>query len=208
MEKCFAEKYKLPLVLTFLACLLLILVSQRDSLLTLSNKWQQLPKMEPILNQTKVPISPQSLSNKTVLIYNRVQKTASDTMRHLFHQIGHGSKAEKIEFWNKPLNETQLQSLCHYFDEFAIGVQRERERTKDTLDPTVISGHFFHVDLLETCGFDAADVERVVWFNQLRDPVERFISLYYYHRSAEHIWYAQKLRREGFDPFIPTEVRF
>ena len=56
--------------------------------------------------------SQRDLFRKTVLIYNRVPKTGSDTVRTLMLQIGNKDLGEKFHFWFRDLNKTERRDWC------------------------------------------------------------------------------------------------
>ena len=138
----------------------------------------------------------ETLKSKRALIYNRVPKTGSDTLRSLLLKLGHRTE-ERLEFWLKRLNQMEQDNLCHH-------IAKEAGLRQKSGKKVVISGHFFHIDLTETCGFEEHDAAKMVWINQLRDPVERVISLYFYYRTPGHIGFAEGRRDARL--FIPTKV--
>ena len=128
--------------------------------------------------------SKEDLTAKRVLIYNRVGKTGSATLKAYLRQAGHELVKENIDLW------TVKASLSQFCDHLKV------EDMKDgSLEQRIYSGHFRHVELVTSCNNSMEKVRKVVWFNQLRDPVEKFISRYHYVRTESHIAYARKLGR-------------
>ena len=58
--------------------------------------------------------------------------------------------------------------------------------------PEMISGHFYHLDLMSECNFTQNERNIMIWVNQVRHPVERFISNYFYYRNIEYLWFKKE----------------
>ena len=105
-----------------------------------------------------------------VLIYNRVPKTGSSTVQNLFalqSDVYNFTYYPSDSYWdrvNSVKNEMELiQFLKNYPTDYLIYDQ-----------------HTYFIDI------DAYDKEfKVNWINIVRDPIERFISEFYYNRQEE-----------------------
>ena len=139
------------------------------------------------------------LQQKRTIIYNRIPKTASDTLRYLLTKVGIKLGHQGLtRFWNKPLNKTDKNLLCKEFE-------RRILRSKTVKKPQVVNGHFYHLDLESECKINREDLKIVLWMNQVRHPVERFISNYFYFRTPSHITFMRT--RPKLETLRPTEVR-
>ena len=136
---------------------------------------QNLPKLGPVDEQIldgKIGVLNRTKADAKLLIYNRVPKVGS-TM--LLNEISKKQKTmsnqfeiiRNNQFWdsvNSVANEKSIiQAWKKYQDDFAIWEKHMYFIDVESYDPN------FHVN----------------WINQVRDPVERFISNYYYLRGEK-----------------------
>lgn len=113
-------------------------------------------------------------TGKSLLIYNRVPKCASDTVRNLlFKKWRHRDAQVDRKYWNRLVRLPQFPEFCRDFRSLIKSTPYDAEGLK------MISGHFYRTELLEMC---SVPEDEVVWINQLRHPVERFISSFHFHR--------------------------
>ena len=59
----------------------------------------------------------------------------------------------------------------------------------------VVTGHFNFMAGLRDCDLTPEEKDKIVWFNQVRDPVDQFISNFYFVRSSA---------KDGI--FVPNQV--
>lgn len=111
-------------------------------------------------------------STQNVLIYNRVPKTGSQTMRSILVSMSQRNQFRSlINRHYASYSKTKVQE--QQFVKRISGLELQGAKT-------LLDGHFYFVN----CQHYLQDA-RWVWFNMVRHPVDRFISDFYYLRSYE-----------------------
>ena len=155
-----------------------------------------------------------SLKDRTVLIYNRIPKCASDTLVHLARGFRSRLRVARIplKYWHKILDRREIRHICKLVSNALVRIATSQcwfarrwpfQKTGDQ-KVTLFEGHIYHIDLEQHCA-GLVDGAKVIWMNQIRDPVERFVSGYYYRRSEEHVSYFKMLNDSEKYP-VPDEV--
>ena len=115
-----------------------------------------------------------TLRDADTLIFNRVPKCASSTMNELLQSLSQINNFEHNSwrvFWYKQLTAADEMNFL-------------TQILEDKVDPSRSVAVDRHVYFIETTR-DYHERRRVNWVNMVRDPVDRFVSLFYYLRSEK-----------------------
>ena len=105
-----------------------------------------------------------------LVIYNRVDKCGSSTLQALFSRLslktGAFKKYASKIYWNRYLNKSSQEELVQFLVK------------KSNKFPLVFDRHVSYIE------FARMNTSRPIYINLVRDPVDRFISLFYFLRSS------------------------
>lgn len=108
----------------------------------------------------------------SLLLYNRIPKCASSTMQTVLRRLSHKLNFEHTSssiFDARQLDQDEQQDLVHNLTTMTNHHTLSYDR------------HIYYTN------FTMFDAPAPVYVNMVRDPVERFISSFYYRRSAERV---------------------
>ena len=130
---------------------------------------KNLPILHPLGNNftlKNIGKNNRSSTNSLIVFYNRVPKTASSTILKLL------SKQRKIQKFNFE-KSTEYGNRSHSI--------RDEEKIVNHLDkivsPTVLEKHMYFIDVSKY-----HSKIQVNWINVVRNPIDRFVSKFYYIR--------------------------
>lgn len=143
-----------------------------------------LPGKNHFLDEVVTPTSiNRTLRDGETLIFNRVPKCASSTMNELLESLSQMNNFLHNSwrvFWYKQLTvEEEISFLNKILD--------------DKVNPSQAVAVDRHVYFIETTR-DYHEKRQVNWVNMVRDPVDRFVSLFYFLRSEKR-WEKMKEAR-------------
>ncbi|XP_050689900.1 heparan sulfate 2-O-sulfotransferase pipe-like [Eriocheir sinensis] len=112
--------------------------------------------------------------NARILLYNRIPKCASSTMQTI------------LRWCSRQLGYEHFSSTVYDQHQLSQGKQRElvanlTTRTSTTPGLQSYDRHLYYTD------FEEQGAQRPAYINLVREPVERFISSFYYRRSKERL---------------------
>ena len=116
-----------------------------------------------------------------ILVFNKNRKSGSSTLRNIIKRLGRRNKFGLI--FN---DRTGMENFPH-----SMTMQEEKEwteRMKNVSSPHAFMEHFYFINH-QTYNSDFY----LAWINLVRDPIERFVSLFH-HQRKEHVWRKSKLR--------------
>ena len=110
--------------------------------------------------------------NRTFLIYNRVPKTGSTTMQTILRKL-------------KKVNNFELRSSKDYVS-YSKKTLEEQDFVAQILNSNLYQyihdGHYYYVPFEKYANDFQLSQVNLLWFNIVRNPVNRFISEFYYER--------------------------
>ena len=122
-------------------------------------------------------------SNQSVLVFNRTPKAGSETIWNL------------LDFLSKPNNfgsysDSQELKGQRGYENCYLTNKDEREAYVNMLhfgaDDNSMSVPFSYCKHLNFLNFEEFNLTNPIYVNMVRDPIERVISWFYYHRQAFH----------------------
>ena len=147
------------------------------------------PQAHKIISGNYFPVTNISALNENALIYNRIPKTGSHTFTFILQELASKNKLKVIKGTTFPRHETQfkqqyfvrrLKSLSVAYEDFSI----------------VLYNHIHWVNFTEFNNINP------VYFNSVRDPIDRYESRFNYQRQDgfnNHAFFGsmQKMEPEG-----------
>ncbi|XP_078481853.1 uronyl 2-sulfotransferase-like isoform X2 [Ciona intestinalis] len=169
--------------LSIISVALLIYVFTQIS--SLKKMGRELSVNEKVADTARKKVRSPQLSNEAFsnlagsVVYNRVPKCASTTIRKLIVKLSIQSRF-KVHIESKPfikqcLTETEQANLAHSWS--TLG------------NTTMFVRHLYYVD------FRRFGFQQPTYLNVIRDPVERYISAYYFNRFGFKGWTAEKAKK-------------
>eukprot|EP00095_Tigriopus_kingsejongensis_P005259 maker-scaffold498_size154992-snap-gene-0.20 protein:Tk05259 transcript:maker-scaffold498_size154992-snap-gene-0.20-mRNA-1 annotation:"heparan sulfate 2-o-sulfotransferase pipe-like" len=120
-----------------------------------------------------------------LLIFNKNRKCGTSTLRNIIKLV-----SKKQGFNVITSNKTRLPKFP-----YSMSKQREREFIQHlqwTQKPVAFMEHFYHVD---THYYDTT--LNPIWINLVRQPVDRFVSMFFHHRKAK-FWNENDMPPKGW----------
>ena len=132
-----------------------------------------------------------AMQNATKIIYNRVPKCGSTTVRRALKRIAVKTRAFKFigskEHHNQRPRETELQSLV--------------KQLKSTRAPWLYDRHLHFIE------FDRYHLSDTLYINVVRRPVDRFFSWYYFIRFQHRLDMPDTVRRRPFEKCVKENYK-